>query len=240
MRQSSARATGLIERAVAEAIDAVATPRVRADVIGLALQSARRSVIPERGPAVASFVEGPLFRAIVCLLGEPAATTVRDELAQVAAMVLDEDVSEIRPSWPCAPPDDARSPLATVPAPRGEVPLVVVASSSPIALSMLSVALGGAAYVEPARDALALVEGLGRHEDGLILLDCRSPSVQLETLLALSPELPAGTRVVLWGEPDALEHRLAALGAPMPASWVCCGPNAGADDVAAVCRVLLD
>jgi hypothetical protein len=257
MPRGTARAAGLIERAVAEAIGAVAAPVVRDEVIELALRWAGCAAVPERGPAVASFVEGPLFRALVHVLGEPSASTVCDELAAVTAMVMDEEVSEIRPSWPVLALDPAEDdpeliiemeaevvevssvPTATDPAPRRDLPLLVVASSSPTTLSMLSVALGGAAYIEPARDALALLEGLGRNDAGLIVLDCKRPTVQVETLLAMQPELPAGLRVVLFGEPRGLERHLEAAGAEMPASWICCGTDASVEDLAAVCRVLL-
>lgn len=256
MPRGTARAAGLIERAVAEAIGAIAAPAVRDEVIELALRWAGCEALPERGPAVASFVEGPLFRALVHVLGEPSARSVCDELAAVTAMVMDEEVSEVRPSWPVLALDPAEDdpeliiememdeelasvPMATDPAPRRDLPLLVVASSSPTTLSMLSVALGGAAYIEPARDALALLEGLGRNDAGLIVLDCKRPTVQVETLLAMQPELPAGLRVVLFGEPRGLERHLEAAGAEIPATWVCCGTDASVEDLAAVCRVLL-
>src|SRR5690606_2747558 len=148
------RPAGLIERTVAEAVDAVAAPSVRKQVLALALQRARCSRIPERGPAVAAFVEGPLFRVLAHFVGEHAATTVRDELVPVAAMVADEEISEVRPSWPVEA--DAAVRWDTDPAPSRELPLLVVASSSPIAVSALSAALRGAAYIEAARDALAV------------------------------------------------------------------------------------
>lgn len=259
MPRGTARAAGLIERTVREAVDALAAPAVRDEVIELALRWAGCAAFPERGPAVASFVEGPLFRALVHTLGEAAASTVRDELSAVTAMVMDEEVSEVRSSWPALaldPDDDepelivemdmdvdevevAPPPNATRPAPGRDLPLLVVASSNPTTLSMLSVALGGAAYIEPARDAIALLDGLGRNDAGLLVLDCKRPTVQVETLLALSPELPAGLRVVLFGEPRGLERHLEAAGAVMPETWVCCGSDASVDDLAAVCRVLL-
>ena len=260
MPRGTARAAGLIERAVAEAIGAVAAPAVRDEVIELALRWAGCAALPERGSAVASFVEGPLFRALVHVLGEPSASSSQTVLAAVTAMVMDEEVSEIRPSWPVLALDPAEDdpeliievemesetdeevssvPTATDPAPRRDLPLLVVASSSPTTLSMLSVALGGAAYIEPARDALALLEGLGRNDAGLIVLDCKRPTVQVETLLAMQPELPAGLRVVLFGEPRGLERHLEAAGAEMPETWICCGSDASVEDLAAVCRVLL-
>lgn len=259
MPRGTAQAAGLIERAVREAIDAVAAPAVRDEVIELALRATGCAAFPERGPAVASFVEGPLFRALMQTLGEAAASTVRDELVGLTAMVMDEEISTVRSSWPALALDvddgepeliiemdadmdeveEPSVPAVTAPAPRRDLPLLVVASSNPTTLSMLSVALGGAAYIEPARDALALLDGLGRNDAGLIVLDCKEPTVQVETLLAMEPELPAGLPVVLFGEPRGLERHLEATGAAMPAAWVCCGNDASIDDLAAICRVLL-
>lgn len=242
------RAGGMVERAVVEAIDAHAAPSVRAAVIELALQWAGRAEVPERGPEVAAFFFGPLHRAVHEELGHEAALAVRAELEPIAVMVADAEVSSVRPSWPEltifegneleTDPAPARPTFPTDPAPRRELPLVVVASSDPSSVARLGGALAGVAYLEPARDALALLEGLGRQKTGVIVLDCRHPSVRAETLLAMQPELPEGTRVLLWGETPALERELASLGAGIPRAWLHCGAGASAEDVAAVCRVL--
>lgn len=240
--RNSGRAPGRVEQAVTEAVEAVAAPDVRSEVIQLALRWARCSRIPERGPEVDAFVTGPLFFAVERALGEEAAQMVRDELGAVAAQVRGEEALAQPPSpteWDDDEPELIIEPLVTSPAPRGELPLLVVASSSPVALSLLSLALGGAAYIEPARDPLALLDGLGQGDEGLIVLDCRNPTVRVETLLAMQPDLPTGLRVVLWGESAALEEQLAELGASKPETWICCGANASAEDVATVCRVLL-
>ena len=85
-----------------------------------------------------------------------------------------------------------------------------------------------------------LLDELDHRETDLVVIDCRRPVVSVETLLALGPELPPGARIVLWGERADLEHRLSTIGIALPQSWVCCGPHASAEDVGAVCRVLLD
>ncbi len=259
---STARAGGLVERAVAEAIDAVAIPSVRERVISLALRWARRSDIPERGPDVGHFVRDALYRAVESALGPEAAASVRDELDPVVEMVADNEVSEVRPSWPALLFDDDDEPeltieiedededeeparrehgllLATTPAPA-QLPLLLMASSNPGSVDRLGHALRGVALLEPVRDALSVLEGFGREETALIVVDCRHPTIQAETLLALQPDIPEGSRVVLWGEAPGMEHQLTTLGGGMPDNWVLCGPDASDEDVADVCRVLLE
>jgi len=85
-----------------------------------------------------------------------------------------------------------------------------------------------------------VLSNLGPTGSGLVVVDCRRPAVSVETLLALAPEMPRESRAVLWGERYDLEHHLSQLGASMPVEWVCCGPKATAEDVAAVVRILLE
>ncbi|HJL16486.1 MAG TPA: hypothetical protein RMH99_12565 [Sandaracinaceae bacterium LLY-WYZ-13_1] len=300
-----AAAGGLIERAVSEAIDAVAAPSLRAEVIRLALAWARRADIPERGPDAGDFVRGPLYHAAQEVLGPQLAASIRDELMPVTDMVADEEISEVRPSTPVrgyaplpeAParvadgddafpvlevteaegddfpvleiaeaddddfpvlelasdvptedvlhpfdgdgeeaPDSGRRPMQlTDPAP-GRMRKLLVASRDPEALSELSRALVGVAALQPVADALAILEQLGPED--VMLVDCGRPTVRLETLLAMAPEIPAGARIVLWRERPDLEQQLSALGDGLPGDWICCGDHATSEDAAAVCRVL--
>lgn len=270
-----ARAGGLVERAVVEAIDAVAAPARRAEVLRLALTWARLDVVPEDGRGVADFVEGPLYRAAEEVLGAELAASIRDQLTPLVEMVAYDEVSEVRPSTPGLRPtplddddfpeltiegaandddfpvleleDDAASEpapsrlaarplLLTDPAP-GTVPTLFVASLDPTAVQELGKAMVGVAALEPVSDALAVLEGLG--EGDVVVIDCRRPSVGLGTLVALAPELPKGARVVLWRERPEQHEQLAQLGTGMPKDWICCGADAKPEDVATVCRVLL-
>ncbi len=252
---SNATAGGPVERAVVEAIDALAVPKVRNAVIALALRWGQHPRIPERGPDVVSFFRGPLFAAAEQVLGVGAAESLEAQLAPIAEMVGSAEVSSVRPSQPpaddfpilhisSAPPavithPPGRGPLfATDPAPA-YVPVVAVASMDPSGLSEMSLALAGVATVHAANDALEILDELGDRRTDLVVIDCRRPVVSVETLLALGPELPPEARIVLWGERADLEQRLDMLGLELPDTWVCCGPQASAEDVGAVCRVLL-
>lgn len=246
----------LIEQAIAESIDALAAPRVRAAVVELALRWARLEYIPSRGNEVSEFVEGALYRAAEQMLGFEVAEAVKSDLAPMVSMLRDQEVSAVRPS---APPDadsdypeiqvqepEAAAPvrrsqrpwLATMPEPI-ELKSVSVASTDPAAVSEMSRWLGGVALVEPVQDALAILENLGAGCD-LVVVDCRRPAVSVETLVTLAPEMPEQSKVVLWGERQDLELHLGQLGARMPAEWVCCGPAASAEDVGAIVRILLE
>lgn len=131
-----------------------------------------------------------------------------------------------------------RAAVPTHPAPRTELPVIVVASSDPSSVSLLSFALSGLACVEVAGDVLAVLEALGRGTTPIVVLDARHPTIQADTLLAMSPELPDDSRIILWAGDWELD-RLATLGAGLPDGWVHCRLDASADDIADVCRVLL-
>ncbi|MGE3630897.1 MAG: hypothetical protein AB7P00_13430 [Sandaracinaceae bacterium] len=259
-----ARAGGLVERAVCEAIDAYAAPKVRAAVVELALRWARVSVIPERGPEVREFVEGALVHAAVQMLGAEAGDAIKAEMAPIVSMVAEREISTVRPSTtpprgqPIIKPESdypeieighseppvrtARGQRAASPTVPGPISFarVLVASMDPASVAELSRWLAGAATVEPVRDALEVLDNLGYGSCGLVIVDCRRPAVSVETLLALAPDMPKDARVVLWGERHDLEQHLARLGVRMPGEWVCCGPAASAEDVGAIVRILLD
>lgn len=265
----------LVERAVKEAIDAVAAPSVREAILGLALRWGRYERVPEQGPAVTAFVENALFLAAEQSLGSELARSIVDQLQPIATMAARQEISTVRSSWPStrgrggpevvhaldeAPSleldeddesgeahvlimvddedDPPLSPRLTDPAPRG-LPLVLVSTSDPARIDQLGRALLGVATIVVVSDALAILEGLGEGKGALVVIDCRRPTIQLETLLAMAPELPRRHHIVLWGERPDLERRLSVDGDGLPAEWVCCGRDAEADDVGAVCRVLL-
>lgn len=116
-----ARAGGLVQRAVVEAIDAVAAPALSAEVLSLALKWARCDTVPEGGLEVAEFVEGALYRAAEEVLGAERAGAIRDQLTPLVEMVAYEEVSSVRPSTPGLRPtplDDDDFPELTIEEPR--------------------------------------------------------------------------------------------------------------------------
>jgi hypothetical protein len=243
------RPRGPFEQALTEAIDAVAAPQVRDRVLSLALAWGHHAVVPEHSDEVAYFVAGPLMRALEHVLGPATAAAVSDELAPVVAGLARRAVSSVRPRGP-GPEDDTPELEIEEPAPRRRgpgtdpapksLPTVLIASSDPGSVSALGLALSGAVYIEVVSDAVSMLEALGRGEASLVVLDCRHPTLRAETLLTMQPELPQGGKVVFWGEQPALERQLDELGAGLPESFVFCGRDATADDIAAVCRILIE
>lgn len=215
----------------------MATQKIRNAVIELALRSSERTSIPERGPEVAAFVSGPLFEAAEQVLGQERAEAIQEGLQPVLAMIPNP-ISSVVPSGACPPEsiEDVTS-SGSWPAPAA-LPRVLVASASPSGIEKLGGSFAGTAEVEAVNDALEMLDELAER-DSMLIVDCRSPSVSVETLLALAPELPRDSQIVLWGERHDLEASLASFGMSMPPAWVCCGPGASADDVAAVCRILI-
>ncbi len=247
----------LVERTIAEAVDAYAVPKIRAAVLELAMRWARLDAVPERGEPLREFVDGALRRACEQMLGVETAETIRHDLEPLVVMLRSAEVTEIRPSTPPAgsdfpeltieedePPEPTartsgrRRWRATAPEPL-ELHRVLVATMDPASVSEMSRWMAGVALVEPVRDALEVLENIDQR-DGLVVVDCRRPAVSVETLVALAPEMPKDARAVLWGERGDLEQHLARLGTAMPPEWVCCGPKATAEDVAAVVRILLE
>lgn len=248
-RGTKSRPKGPFEQALIEAIDAVAAPTVRDRILGLALAWGHHAAVPEHSDEVAYFVAGPLLRALEHVLGPATAAAVSDELAPVVACLARTEVSTVRqsvrpieedaPEIEIEEPAPVRRGPGTDPAPK-ILPTILVASSDPSSVSALGLALGGSALIEIVADAVAMLEALGRGEASLVVLDCRHPTLRAETLLTMQPELPAGGRVVFWGEQPALEKQLAQLAEGLTDQFVFCGRKATADDVAAVCRVLIE
>jgi hypothetical protein len=245
---------GHVAHAVAEAIDAHAAPQVRNVVVRMALRAAGCGQIPERGPEATIFVRGALFQAMEELLGADTAAAIRDELAPLLGRMDVEgeaEITHVRPTWPGLdasksapdfpiieldePEPEERHERITAPAP-GNMPIVLVASADPATVSALAGAMAGAGLVEPVRDAIVLLDAL--ETASVVVLDCRYPSVRAETMIAVEPDLPRGTRVVLWGDPPSLDAQLSSIGAKVPKEWIRCGREATADDVATICRVL--
>ena len=210
--------------------------RAAEEVLGT---SEARAIVDELAPIVESVGRQevsqvrPSRPALAVLLAEEEAADEDD----FPELVMEEPplVHQPRVSYPGRRPHGR----LTDPAPDS-LPLVLLATVDPGTVQALSSALAGHASLEPVRDALELLDDADGATVSILVIDCRRPSVRLETLLALAPELPQGTRVVLWGERADLRERLAMLGSGLPEAWVRCGDGATALDVAAVCRILHD
>jgi hypothetical protein len=92
---------GPVAHVLSEALDALATPEIRATILSRALAVAGLDVIPESGPDVRRFVEQFFRAAVVSTLGEAAAEHVCLGLEPIVQMAeAQEAVSEVRPATP--------------------------------------------------------------------------------------------------------------------------------------------
>ena len=73
-------------RAIAESIESVAAPSVRADIFAAALDLGGLSEFPHAAVDISGFVEGPLQMALCQFLDDDAADVVLGGLAQVSSM----------------------------------------------------------------------------------------------------------------------------------------------------------
>jgi hypothetical protein len=125
----------------------------------------------------------------------------------------------------------------TDPAPEGEPPRILVASVAPTGVQQLGSALAGFATIEPVPDPLTMLEALDRCR--IAVVDCRNPSIRIETLMTMRPELPKGLRVVLWADQRIVAHHFELVGERIPRQWVCAGVTATAKEISSLCRLLL-
>jgi hypothetical protein len=123
---------------------------------------------------------------------------------------------------------------------RTRKPLVLVASRDGSSVHQLMGLFHGNALLVHVDDAFTLLAAL--QEEGarpdVVVVDCRSPSLQPATLAALAPDLPKNAVVLLWGGDDDVRGQLRSLGARIE-QWQTCDGVATPEDVANACLALV-
>ncbi|MEM9074062.1 MAG: hypothetical protein AAGE52_36555 [Myxococcota bacterium] len=225
---------------VREAVAAVAAPEVAARILRRALHLAQESEVPPGGSRLRVFVEHHLRAATTFVMGEDAATAIRDQLAPLLvriptiapAIALDEPpLLELEADTPSILPDPLPEPAT--------LRRVLVATLDEDRNVALRRALRGIAETEAIEDVVALLDAIeGRSDNLLLIIDCEDPSVQPTTLATIAPDLPVESIVVLWG---ASEEELDAATVLVPDSsrWIACDQTAEVDSVASMVRALL-
>ena len=102
----------------------------------------------------------------------------------------------------------------------GSLPPIFLASSDDAIARRLGGSLTGRAIVHPLGGLLELVDALESHEleAPVVLVDCGNPVLQVASLVALAPDLPAGTVVLVWG--PSMNDDLSLRDAPdLTATW---------------------
>jgi hypothetical protein len=82
-------------------------------------------------------------------------------------------------------------------------------------------------------DLLLALEDAGTRKTALVL-DATMPAIRAEAIAALSDELPASLRIILWGGPRELSRQLSAS-FPRVAAWIVCSERDALSDVVDRC-----
>lgn len=125
-------------------------------------------------------------------------------------------------------------------APTRRLPFVLVATLDLNLVRKLAAWLDPRAAVVRVRSAASLLHDLENAADApsVIVLDCAQPSIRPVALAALADDLPATTKVVLWGATTEIEEHVRRV-LPAASRWISVSGAALAKDVAARCAELV-
>lgn len=244
---------------VREAIETVATPEVRLQILHRALHIAREHEIPQSGSALHRFVDKHLRTAMAFYVGSEATEAVMQNLEPMVTYA--ERLSSKPPSRSSRPDetrklgrqrhssgvaykeaddellDTSKYPTVT---PTGSVlPMVFVATRSEERFDAIVEHVGSAAAVQQIEDVVSFLDNLKATASlgPLIVIDCVEASVQPGTIATLSHELPTGSAVLIWGA-DERHQQLTDL-AVGSQGWLRCDVEATPEDVASLIHMLL-
>jgi hypothetical protein len=249
-----------IARMVREAIETVATPEVRVQILHRALHMAREHEIPTAGTALHRFVDQHLRAAMAFYVGNEASEAVMQNLEPMVSYA--EKISS-KPPHKTTRPDPTRklsrerqhsgvsrkesldpsmldtSKYPTVQPTGTALPMVFVATRSRSRCAEIAERVGNAAAVQQIEDVVAFLDNLKATASlsPMVVIDCVEASVQPSTIATLAHELPHGSAVLVWGAGEQ-DRELTEL-ANGDHGWLRCGAEATPDDVAALIHMLL-
>jgi hypothetical protein len=245
---------------VREAIETVATPEVRVQIMHRALHIAREHEIPTEGAAMHRFVDKQLRSAMEFYLGSVATDAVMQNLEPM--LTFAETISSQPPepeerhratqkishqraqSGVTVKDPDHQAQLATSKYPTMQplgsaLPMVFVATRDKSRCDAIRAKVGSAAAVQQIADVVAFLDNVKATASlsPLVVIDCVHASVQPSTIATLAHELPQSSAVLVWGAGEA--HRDLTDLATGDRGWLRCGVEATPDDVAALIQMLL-
>ena len=252
---------GPVARAVLEALDAVAVPEVRAQILHRALHTAREHQIPGSGDALQRFVGKHLRAATAFYLGNEAAEAVMRTLQPIlslAARLGDDGAapasrrgdttrrlgppkrSGVSKASPREGPPSETDKYPTVRSMGTALPMVLLATRSIERCNAVEAHLEGAAAIQRVEDVVSFLDNLKATASlcPLVVVDCVETSVRPATLATLTHELPRDSAVLLWGATDEHHRDLTGL-AERDRGWLRCGVEASPSDVAALIHMLI-
>ena len=250
-----------IARMVREAIETVATPEVRVQILHRALHMSREHEIPPAGPRLLQFVDKHLRNAMVFYVGNEATDAVMQNLEPMVSLAdkvsskppneepdhdVTQDLSRHRlhsgvnrkdPSIP-VPVDTSKYPTV---APLGSaVPMVFVATRNRERCDEIKKHVKGVAAVQQIEDVVSFLDNVKATASlsPLLVIDCMEASVQPSTIATLAHELPPTSAVLIWGASE--EHtELLKLAEGRDDGWLRCGTEAKPSDVASLIQMFL-
>lgn len=249
-----------IARMVREAIETVATPEVRVQILHRALHMAREPQLPQSGPALRTFVHKYLRTAMAFYLGDDAADEVMGNLEPMVALA---DETSSTPPADARRTDDTRklgpdrhrsgvarrepsssvemetSKYPTVQPLGSALPMVFVATRNRERCAEIAKHVGTRAAVQQIEDVVSFLDNLKATASlsPLVVIDCVEASVQPSTIATLAHELPPTSAVLVWGATE--QHRDLTDLATGDNGWLRCGVEATPSDVAALVHMLL-
>ncbi len=245
---------------VREAIESVATPEVRIQILHRALHMAREHEVPTAGESLHRFVDKHLRASMVFYLGNVATDAVMQNLAPMLTFAerissqppqradRDEPTHKLgreratsqltrKRSDPVLEASTSKYPTMQ---PLGSAaPMVFVATSDRQRCEEIARRVGSAAAVQQIEDVVAFLDNVKATASlsPLVVIDCVKASVQPSTIATLAHELPKTSAVLVWGATQA--HQDLTDLATNDRGWFRCGVEATPGDVAALIQMLL-
>ncbi|MEM7433930.1 MAG: hypothetical protein AAF436_02170 [Myxococcota bacterium] len=251
-----------IARLVREAIEAVAAPDVRQQIMHRALHMAHAHQVPPSGPPLHDFIDRHLRNATAFYLGNEAAEAIMKNLEPLVSLAQENA------SRPPHQRSDEREPTQrmgrerqysgvsqkkeieveqqtdTSKYPRlqaqgSALPMVFVATRNQSRCEGIADKLDETAAVQQIEDVVAFLDNLKATASlsPLLVIDCVEASVQPSTIATLAHELPKGSGVLLWGATKEHQHLVEV--ATRDRGWLRCDVDATPGDVADLIDMLL-
>ncbi|MGB5548380.1 MAG: hypothetical protein WCB63_05915 [Polyangiales bacterium] len=249
-----------IARMIREAIETVATPEVRVQILHRAQHMAREHEIPEAGERLHRFVDKHLRTAMAFYLGNAATDAVMQNLEPMLTFAetissqppqheerhramqrlgRDRATSRVTSKVTDDSSDISTSKYPTMQPLGSALPMVFVATRDRKRCAEIAEKVGAAAAVQQIEDVVAFLDNVKATASlsPLVVIDCVRASVQPSTIATLAHELPKTSAVLIWGATE--EHRALTDLATGDRGWFRCGVEATAGDVAALIQMLL-
>lgn len=209
-----------------------------AELVGMQLAPivAHASSQPEEAPKPAAFgSEKPTSVAVAQL----TARDKREQMKSTARIRLSsEQLRQLTNPGETTRPGAVSGPLGKE---RGKSAARVLAvTADDRAVASLQHTLAGSAVVVQATDLVGLLDALdeARSQEPVVLLDCIRPAIHVNSLAAMSEDLPKGSTIVLWGASEETWRELDRERS-QTCRWVRCSHEATLDDLGSLCAMLI-